>query len=127
MTLFSVNGYNFEKRTDNNNTDYIYLQAPATQATLIGIVSGTTIYFDNRMLDQLGDFSLALWHDTLNYAFSDDININKNYEDRRNELQVVLNEMNAVRTRSILESIHFTTYDYDSDDEDFYEDEPIVY
>lgn len=129
MTLFSVNGYNFEKRTDNNNTDYIYLHSQFSPA-LIGIVSDTTNYFDAHLLYLLGDFDMDLWHDTLNYAFSDDININKNYEDRRNELQVVLNEMNAVRTRSILESIHFTTYDYDSDDEDyedFYEDEPIVY
>ena len=132
MAFFTINGFTFEKRTD-----YIYLQNPATQATLIGIVSGTTIYFDSHLHYLLGDFDMDLWADTLNYAISDDININKNYEDQRNELQAVLDELSAIRTREILESIHFTVYgDADSDEEtdedltdyeDFYDDDEDGY
>lgn len=133
--FFSMNGFNFEKRTDqNNNTDYIYLQA-----NLVGIVSGTKIYFDSHLLYLLGDFDMDLWSETLNYAISGDININKNYEDQRNELQAVLDEKTAIRTRAILESIHYTVYgnvEYDSDEEtdedltdyeDFYDDDEEGY
>ena len=134
MAFFTINGFNFEKRTDvDNNADYIYLQNLATQATLIGIVSGTTIYFDSHLLYLLGDFDMDLWADTLNYAISDDGNINKNYEDQRNELQAVLDELSAIRNRAILESIHFMVYgNADSDEEtdegltdyeDFYDDD----
>ena len=139
MAFFTINGFNFEKRTDaDNNIDYIYLQSQFSPA-LIGIVSDTTNYFDAHLLYLLGDFDMDLWHDTLNYAFSDDININKNYEDRRNELQAVLDEMSAIRTRAILESIHFTVYGNDdldedlTDYEDFYDNEdeedtqPVIY
>jgi hypothetical protein len=134
--FFSMNGYNFEKQTDqDNNTDYIYLQTPHFSPTLIGIVSGTTIYFDSHLHYLLGDFDMDLWSETLNYAISDDININKNYEDQRIELQAALDEKSAIRTRAILESIHYTVYgnvEYDSDEEtdedltdyeDFYDDD----
>jgi hypothetical protein len=134
MAFFTINGFNFEKRTDaDNNVDYIYVQTPHFSPTLIGIVSGTTNYFDRHLLYLLGDFDMDLWHDTLNYAFSDDGNINKNYEDRRNELQAVLDEKAAIRTRAILESVHYTVYgNADSDEdltdyEDFYDDDEDGY
>ena len=133
--FFSMNGYNFEKRTDqDNNIDYIYLQT-----ALVGIVSGTKIYFDSHLVYLLGDFDMDLWSETLNYAISDDVNINKNYEDQRNELQAVLDEKTAIRTRAILESIHYTVYgnvEYDSDEEtdedltdyeDFYDEDEEGY
>ena len=59
----------------------------------IGIITGNKIYFDNRMLDQLGDFSKALWYDTLNYAISDNIVMNQIYMDQRDALQKILHEM----------------------------------
>lgn len=137
MAFFTINGFNFEKRTDaDNNADYIYLHSQFSP-TLIGIVSGTTIYFDSHLHYLLGDFDMDLWADTLNYAFSDDVNINKNYEDQRNELQAVLDELSAIRTRAILESVHYTVYgNADSDEEtdedltdyeDFYDDDEDGY
>ena len=82
--FFTINGYNFEKWNDpNNDFAILYLQEHR-----IGLVSGGKIYFDIHKLDLLGD--MDLWADTLNYATSDDVNINQNYEDQRDHLQHVL-------------------------------------
>ena len=90
--FFTMNGYYFENWIDPINKNIIvYLKALPPRR--IGIITGDKIYFDNRMLDQLGDFSKALWHDTLNYAISDNIVMNQTYMDQRDALQQILHEM----------------------------------
>ena len=90
--FFTMNGYHFENWIHPINKNIIvYLKAFPPRR--IGIISGDKVYFDNRMLGLLGDFSLALWHDTLNYAISDNIVINQTYNDQRGALQQILHEM----------------------------------
>ena len=90
--FFTMNGYYFENWIDPINKNIIvYLKALPPRR--IGIITGNKIYFDNRMLDQLGDFSKALWYDTLNYAISDNIVMNQIYMDQRDALQKILHEM----------------------------------
>jgi len=112
--FFSINGFNFEKWNDPNN-DYsiLYLQEHR-----IGLVSGGKIYFDIHKLDLLGD--MTLWPDTLNYATSDDNNINNNYEDQRDHLQHILHEMRMATAHAIIDAIHHIAFDnveIDSDEE----------
>lgn len=134
--FFSINGYNFEKWNDpNNDFAVLYLQHHR-----IGLVSGGKIYFDIHKLDLLGD--MTLWPDTLNCATSDDNNINKNYEDQRDHLQQVLNEMRLATAQAIMVGIDQAIVDADiqanadddlTDYEDFYDDDddqivqPMVY
>jgi hypothetical protein len=97
--FFSINGLNFEKWNDpNNNFAVLYLQEHR-----IGLVSDAKIYFDTHKLDLLGD--MTLWPDTLNNAVSDDININQNYEDQRDELQHILHNMRVATDNAILAAI----------------------
>ena len=113
--FFTINGFNFEKWNDpNNDFAVLYLQEHR-----IGLVSGGKIYFDIHKLDLLGD--MDLWPDTLNYATSDDVNINQNYEDQRDHLQQVLHNMRIATAHAIMlgidqaildaENIALTEYD----------------
>ena len=124
--FFSINGFNFEKWNDpNNDFAVLYLQEHR-----VGLISGARIYFDIHKLDLLGD--MTLWHDTLNYATSDDININTNYEDQRDHLQHVLHEMRIATAQAIMVGIDQALLDADiqanadddlTDYEDFYDDD----
>ena len=106
--FFSINGFNFEKWNDpNNDFAVLYLQEHR-----IGLISGARIYFDIHKLDLLGD--MTLWHDTLNYATSDDDNINKNYEDQRDHLQHVLHEMRIATAHAIMVGIDQAIVDADN-------------
>ena len=97
--FFTINGFNFEKWNDpNNDFAVLYLQEHR-----IGLVSGGKIYFDIHKLDLLGD--MDLWADTLNYATSDDVNINQNYEDQRDHLQNVLHNMRIATAHAIMVGI----------------------
>jgi hypothetical protein len=119
--FFTLNGYNFEIVTINDTVliclQYIY----------VGIVSGNRIYFDTNFTHMLGDFSMELWRDTLNYATSTDPNINADLKDQRKNLQDFLTERRAQETQAILASIDYTVFDiYDSEEdltdyEDFYD------
>ena len=103
--FFTINGYNFEKWNDpNNDFAVLYLQEHR-----IGLVSGGKIYFDIHKLDLLGD--MDLWADTLNYATSDDVNINQNYEDQRDHLQHVLHNMRIATAHAIMVGIDQTILD----------------
>ena len=48
---------------------------------------------------------MDLWADTLNYATSDDVNINQNYEDQRDHLQHVLHNMRIATAHAIMVGI----------------------
>ena len=111
--FFTLNGYNFEIVTINDTVliclQYIY----------VGIVSGNRIYFDTNFTHMLGDFSMELWRDTLNYATSTDPNINADLKDQRKNLQDFLTERRAQETQAILASIDYTVFDiYDSGEDD---------
>jgi hypothetical protein len=115
--FFMQNGYNFEKRITDDGTVLIHLPFYC-----VGIVSGNRIYFDENSTFMLGDFSMELWGNTLNYAMSDDANINTDFVDTRKNLQDYLNEKRARETQAVLASINYTVYDdhllYDSEDDD---------
>ena len=106
--FFTINGFNFEKWNDpNNDFAVLYLQEHR-----VGLISGGRIYFDIHKLDLLGD--MTLWHDTLNYATSDDININTHYEDQRDHLQHVLHEMRIATAHAIMVGIDQAIVDADN-------------
>jgi hypothetical protein len=95
----------------------------------IGLVSGEKIYFDIHKLNLLGDFSIENWHDTLNCATSDD---NINYEDQRDHLQQVLDNMRMETAQAIMAGIDQAIIDAEiqanaeddlTDYEDFYDDD----
>ncbi len=123
--FFSINGFNFEKWNDpNNDFAVLYLQEHR-----VGLISGARIYFDIHKLDLLGD--MTLWHDTLNYATSDDMNINTNYEDQRVHLQHVLHEMRIATAHAIMTGIDQALLDADDGDltdyEEWDDNLPIVF
>ena len=104
---FTMNGYYFAKWIDPiNNSTIVYLKILQGQPRRIGIISGNKVYFDNRLLDLLGEFSIELWRDTLNYAISDDTIVNQTYKDQRDALQQVLCEMQRAHTCAILHAQH---------------------
>ena len=106
--FFTINGFNFEKWNDpNNDFAVLYLQEHR-----VGLVSGGKIYFDIHKLDLLGD--MDLWADTLNYATSDDVNINQNYEDQRDELQHILHNMRIATAHAIILAIDQAILDADN-------------
>lgn len=106
--FFTINGFNFEKWNDpNNDFAVLYLQEHR-----VGLISGGRIYFDIHKLNLLGD--MTLWHDTLNYAISDDININTHYEDQRDHLQHVLHEMRIATAHAIMVGIDQAILDADN-------------
>jgi hypothetical protein len=109
---FMMNGFNFEKRIINGD---IFLRL---QYVHVGIISGNKIYFDTNFTHMLGDFSMELWRDTLNYATSIDPNINADLKDQRKNLQDFLTERRAQETQAIMESINYTVYDIYSDTEE---------
>jgi len=118
--FFTKNGYNFEKRIADDGTILIHLPFYC-----VGIESENRIYFDTNSTFMLGDFTMELWTDTLNYAMSADENINTDFNDQRKNLQNYLNEKRARETQAILASIDYTVFDiYDSEEEDLtdYED-----
>ena len=113
--FFTINGFNFEKWNDpNNDFAILYLQEHR-----IGLVSGGKIYFDIHKLALLGDFSIDNWPDTLNYATSDDININKNYEDQRDHLQHILHNLRMATANAILAAIDDIVENSLTDNSDF--------
>jgi hypothetical protein len=115
--FFMQNGYNFEKRITDDGTVLIHLPFYC-----VGIVSGNRIYFDENSTFMLGDFSMELWGNTLNYAMSDDANINTDFVDTRKNLQDYLNEKRARETQAVLARINYTVYDdhllYDSENDE---------
>ena len=114
--FLTINGFNFEKWNDpNNDFDVLYLQEHR-----IGLVSGGKIYFDIHKLNLLGD--MDLWADTLNYATSDDVNINQNYEDQRDHLQQVLHNMRIATAHAIMLGIDQAILDAENIDQAIYED-----
>ncbi len=130
--FFSINGYNFEKWNDpNNDFAVLYLQEHR-----VGLVSGEKIYFDIHKLNLLGDFSIENWHNTINCATSDDININNTYEDQRDHLQHVLDDMRMETAQAIMAGIDQAIIDAEiqanaeddlTDYEDFYDDNQMVH
>ena len=106
---FMMNGYNFEKRIINGA---VFLRL---QYVHVGIVSGNRIYFDTNFTYMLGEFSMEVWPDTLNYAISADENINTDFIDQRKNLQELMTERRTQETQAILESINYTVYDIYSD------------
>ena len=124
---FTLNGYNFGKKIADDGSILIYLPFYC-----VGIVSGNRIYFDTNNTFMLGDFTMELWPDTLNYAISADENINADFIDQRKNLQELMTERRTQETQAILASINYTVYDiYDDSDaetdddltdyEDFYD------
>jgi hypothetical protein len=111
--FFTMNGYNFEKITINDTV------IVCLQYTYVGIVSENRIYFDTNFTHMLGDFSMELWSDTLNYATSTDPTIDSDFNDQRKNLQEFLTERRAQEIQAILASIDYTVFDmYDSGEDD---------